>query len=111
MSDRPPAPYPVAWAKIRQAQRRVAIGWFAFVGFMLLFGSVVPRHSPMRRLLIVPFIFGLGVTLAYFATLRCPHCGERIMFRGRLNRVGPDSATLREGRCSRCGTQIDPPKS
>jgi predicted RNA-binding Zn-ribbon protein involved in translation (DUF1610 family) len=109
-SDKPPAPYPVAWARVQRAQRRVAIGCIAFVVGVLFVCGSAPRHSPVRWLLLVPAIFGAGIIVAYLGTIRCPHCGERIMWRGPLDRQGPESARLRDGKCSHCGTQIGPRK-
>jgi hypothetical protein len=108
MSDKPPAPYPIAWARIQRAKRRVAVGCFGFVGCILLVDAIVPRHSPIRWLMFVPTVFGLAVMIVYLARIRCPNCGERIMLSGRLSRLGPDSARLSDGKCSHCGTQIGP---
>ncbi len=104
MSDKMLGPYPVAWARIQQAKRRAAIGTWAFLAFMVLLGMLIPRHSPMRFLMLVPAVIGATALVAYLAKFRCPHCDARIMVRGRLER----EARLANGKCSHCGTQIGP---
>jgi DNA-directed RNA polymerase subunit RPC12/RpoP len=105
MSDKQPAPYPDAWARIQRARSRVNIGLLAFIGLELLLQAFVPRHSPRRWLVLVPLLVGAVVMIAYLGRIRCPHCGKGIMLRGRQP-VG-----LREGKCPHCGTQVGPPKT
>ena len=104
MSDKVPAPYPVAWARIQQGKRRAAIGTWTFVAGMMLLGLLTPRHSPMRFLVLVPAAVGAMLLFTYLGKFRCPHCGERVMVKGRLF----GEASLANGQCSHCGTQIGP---